>query len=133
MQVNVMVWLTVAWALLLVALQARGTILAFLAVLSIAPLAWNVHALAHYRGGDTQSLAAMDRLEQHFPTDRTAFLYWGFETILVWQFSQWSRSWDMHFDKTIPEAPSANPKFKWLAASTGGWIRQIRRRSMPSS
>ena len=119
MQVNVMVWLTVAWALLLAALHARGAVLAALAVLSLAPLAWNVDALARYRGGDTQSLAAMDRLEQHFPTDRTVFLYWGFEPILVWQFSQWSRSWDMHFDKTVPEAPSVNPKFKWLAASTG--------------
>src|SRR5213078_4763644 len=66
MQVNVMVWLTVAWALLLAALSARGAVLAVLAVLSIAPLAWNVGALAHYRGGDTASLAALARLEQRF-------------------------------------------------------------------
>jgi hypothetical protein len=119
MQVNVMVWLTVAWASLLAALSARGAMLALLAVLSIAPLAWNVGALARYRGGDTVSLAALDRLDQHFQTDRTVFLYWGFEPILVWQFSQWSHSWDMYFDKTVPEAPSANPKFKWLAITTG--------------
>ena len=119
MQVNVMVWLTVAWALLLAALQARGTMLAVFVLLSLAPLGWNVAALAHYRGGDTVSLAALDRLDEHFQTDRTVFLYWGFEPILVWQFSQWSRSWDMYFDKTVPGAPSANPKFKWLAVTTG--------------
>ncbi len=119
MQINVMIWLSVAWALLLMTLAARRTMLIVLAVLSLAPLAWNVAALAHYRGGDTRSLAALDRLERHFPTDRTVFLYWGFEPILVWQFSQWSRSWDMYFDKDVAEAPSANPKFKWLAVSTG--------------
>jgi hypothetical protein len=119
MQINVMVWLTVAWASLLAALNARGVMLALLAVLSIAPLGWNVAALARYRGGDTDSLAVLDRLDRHFQTDRTVFLYWGFEPILVWQFSQWSRSWDMYFDKTVPDAPSANPKFKWLAVTTG--------------
>ena len=119
MQVNVMAWLTVAWALLLAAVRLRGARLVVFAVLSVAPLAWNVNALAHYRGGDTASLAAIDRLEKHFAPAETVFLYWGFEPILVWQFSQWSHSWDMFFDQTIPAAPSVNPKFKWLAVSTG--------------
>jgi hypothetical protein len=119
MQVNVMVWLTVAWASLLAALSARGAMLALLAVLSIAPLAWNVSALAHYRGGDTASLAALDRLEQRFPPSETVFLYWGFEPILVWQFALWSHSWDMTFDQTIPQSPAVSPKFKWLAVSSG--------------
>ncbi len=119
MQVNVMVWLTVAWALLLAALSARGMMLALVAVLSISPLAWNVSALAHYRGGDTAAVAALDRLEQRFPPAETVFLYWGFEPILVWQFGLWSHSWDMTFDQTIPQAPAANPKFKWLAVSSG--------------
>src|SRR5262245_8184328 len=49
MQVNVMAWLTVAWGLLLAAVIKRRRGMARLALLSLAPLAWNVSALTRFR------------------------------------------------------------------------------------
>jgi hypothetical protein len=120
MQINVMAWLTVAWTLLLGAgmTRGRGVVLA-LAVLSIVPFLLNVRALAAYRGGDTQSLKALADLEQRFPPDRTVFVYWGFEPITMWQYALWSRTWDWDGKVAIAPAPSADPKFKWIAIDAG--------------
>jgi hypothetical protein len=87
-----------------------------------------VAALAHYRGGDTQSLAALDSLEQHFPPDRTVFVYWGFEPIVVWQYAQWGRSWDW-------DGKPGDSKFKWIAVDAGairhpGWTAEQNARSL---
>ena len=72
MQINVMPWLTVAWGLLLGALVSRSrATLALLALLSVAPLAWNVGQLARFRGGDRAAVAAVAALEQRFPPAST--------------------------------------------------------------
>jgi hypothetical protein len=120
MQLNVMPWLAVAWALVLGALlpRSRGVAVA-LAVLSLAPLAWNVSQLARFRGGDAAALAAMAALEQRFPPASTVFVYWGFEPITMWQYALWSRSWDWDGNVTVASSPSADPKFKWIAIDAG--------------
>ncbi len=126
MQVNVMPWLTVAWALLCAALLSRPRVLPriglVLAVLSLAPLAWNVAKLARWRGGDTAALAAVSAIGQRFPPESTVFLYWGFEPVTTWQYALWSHSWDWDGAATIAPAPSADPRFKWIAVD-GGAIR----------
>ena len=95
MQLNVMPWLAVAWALLLGALLARSRGVAVaLAVASLLPLVWNVGQLARFRGGDEAALKAMAALEQRFPPASTVFVYWGFEPITMWQYALWSRTWD---------------------------------------
>ncbi|MFI5001405.1 MAG: hypothetical protein ACHQK9_16120, partial [Reyranellales bacterium] len=119
MQINVMPWLTVAWALLVAALLARPRAVIVLAVLSLAPLVWNVTQLAHWRGGDRAAVAALAEIEQRFPPDRTVFLYWGFEPITMWQFALWSHTWDWDGAATVDPAPSAQPKFKWIAVDSG--------------
>jgi hypothetical protein len=121
MQLNVMAWLTVAWALLLAAVPVRPAVLAACVVLSAAPLAWNVHRLSAWRGGDPASLAVVAAVEKQFPLDRTVFLYWGFEPIVVWQFAMWGRTWDMDLEgvPTPPAAPSLQPRFKWLTVMAG--------------
>ena len=113
MQINVMQWLTVAWALLLGALwlSSRGIAVA-LTVLSLLPLAWNVAALSRFRGGDETALTALAALEQRFPPASTVFVYWGFEPITMWQYALWSRTWD--WDGTPSDA-----KFKWIAVDAG--------------
>ena len=120
MQINVMPWLTVAWGLLLGAFvnRSRG-VAALLAVLSLAPLAWNVGQLARFRGGDSAALKAMTALEQRLPADSTVFVYWGFEPIAMWQYALWSRTWDWDGAVAIAPAPSADPKFKWIAIDAG--------------
>jgi hypothetical protein len=120
MQINVMPWLTIAWALLVAALLARHRrLLPLLVLASLAPLAWNAAALSKWRGGDTAALAALAALEKTLPTDRTVFVYWGFEPITTWQFMLWSRTPDWNGASTIGRAPLADPKFKWISIDTG--------------
>jgi hypothetical protein len=110
----------VAWGLLIAALMPRSRALAsFLALLSLAPLAWNVGQLARHRGGDTAALAALNTLEQRFPPASTVFVYWGFEPITTWQYALWSRTWDWDGQASIAPAPAAYPKFKWIAIDAG--------------
>ena len=114
MQINVMPWLTVAWALLLGALLARSRGVAVaLAVATLLPLVWNVGQLARFRGGDEAALKAMAALEQRFPPAATVWVYWGFEPITLWQYALWSRTWDWD------GKPSTDAKFKWIAVDAG--------------
>jgi hypothetical protein len=120
MQINVMPWLAVAWGLLLGASMTRSRVMAIvLAVLSVAPLAWNVGQLSRFRGGDAAALTAMAALEQRFPPASTVFVYWGFEPITMWQYALWSRTWDWDGAVSVAPAPSSDPKFKWIALDAG--------------
>ncbi len=121
MQINVMPWLVVAWILILGATWRKGRAGAttLLALLSLAPLAWNVGALAQHRGGDRAALAALDALGKRLPPESTVFVYWGFEPITIWQYALWSRTWDWDGKVTVPPAPSRDPAFKWIALDAG--------------
>ncbi len=115
MQINVMPWLTVSWAAVVAATVARRRALPVLAALSVAPLAWNVSALAQYRHGDSDALEALAAIEKALPPERTVFVYWGFEAITFWQFAMWSQTWDVDYSGT-PDPP---PRFKWIAVDAG--------------
>ncbi|SJZ39255.1 hypothetical protein SAMN02745126_00839 [Enhydrobacter aerosaccus] len=126
MQVNVMPWLTVTWALIVATVLAgrrwaelRPKTMGLLAVLSLVPLAWNVVSLARWRGEDAAAVAAVAEIERYFPTDRTVFLYWGFEYIATWQYALWSHTWDWDFIPPPGPAPSDWPRFKWIAVNAG--------------
>ncbi len=126
MQINVMPWLTVTWALIVAAVMAgrrwselRPITMGLLAVLSLVPLAWNVVSLSRWRGEDTAAVAAVAEIERHFPTDRTVFLYWGFEYIATWQYALWSHTWDWDFVAPPDPAPTDRPRFKWIAVNAG--------------
>jgi hypothetical protein len=118
MQVNVMAWLTVAWALLLWRARSHRAVFATLAVLSFTPIILNTASFARFRGEDARAVAALAMIEQHLPPDRTVFVYWGFEPITMWQYALWSRTWD--WDGTPNDA-----KFKWIALDAGA-IRHTR-------
>lgn len=113
MQINVMPWLTVAWALIAGGLVLRPRLAVVVAILSCMPLLWNVGQLARWRGGDTAMQAALTSLERQFPPERTVFVYWGFEPITVWQYALWSRTWDWD------GAPKLDQRFKWIAITAG--------------
>ena len=128
MQVNVMPWLTVAWAAILAAVLARPdeasalapprpATVALFTVLSFVPLAANAFQLAQWREGDVRAIAALGELERRFPPDRTVFLYLGFEPAIIWHYSLWSRNWDWDGQVDIAPAPSATPRFKWIAVT----------------
>ena len=129
MQINVMVWLTVAWALLLGATLARPRALLALVALSFVPLAWNVANLASHRGHDAKAVAALETLKKRFPPESTVFVYWGFEAITMWHFALWSHTWDWDYAGPAPPAPSKVPLFKWIAIDAGairhpGWTAE---------
>ena len=119
MQINVMPWLTVAWALLVAALSARRHIAIAALVLSCVPLAWNAHALSQWRGQDAAHMAALTALKRDFPPDTTVYVYWGFEPITTWHFLLWGHDWDMDGAGALDPAPAEKPGFKWIAIDSG--------------
>lgn len=119
MQINVMVWLTIAWALLIGALSQRRRVLALLVALSFVPLAWNIFYLAPYRGRDALALQALATIEQRYPPESTVFVYWGFEPVTMWHFAVWSNTWDWDVTPPAPPAPAKDPRFKWIAIDAG--------------
>jgi hypothetical protein len=116
MQVNVMVWLSIAFALLLMSVTRRFFIV--LAVLACVPLIHNVASFSRWRGGDAQAVAALRTIERELVPEKTVFVYWGFEPITMWHYAVWSRTWD--WDGTPNDA-----RFKWIAINAGA-IRHAR-------
>lgn len=122
MQINVMSWLTVAWALLAGAMSARRGIVIGAMALSCVPFVWNVHALAQWRGKDSANVATVEALKRQFPPDTTVYVYWGFEYLTAWKFLLWARDPDMDGKGMLEPAPAKEPKFKWISIN-GGAIR----------
>ena len=122
MQVNVMAWLTVAWALVLVAARARHGArgLAVLGGLSALLLAYNVWSLAPLRGLDSAWENAIRRMETESDPDRTVWLMHDFDWAMVYG----SLHWGLAEPGTAPlgPAPQKTPRFKWIGF-TGNVLR----------
>ncbi len=114
MQLNVMAWLTVAWALVLVAARQRygGRGLAALGGLTVALLAYNVWSLAPLRGLDSAWQRAIERLEREADPARTVWLMHDFDWAMVYGSLHWGSA-EPGTDALGP-APQAVPKFKWI-------------------
>ena len=119
MQINIMPWLTVGWALVLAAAVRRhpapalGTAIA----VSVALFAYNVSRIVPLRGQDGAWRLALERIEREVDPTRTIFLVQGFEQAVSEKFYAWDGEWDF-FDKLGP-APAAKPKFKLLTLTSG--------------
>jgi len=122
MQINVMPWVTVGWAFVLVRAQrrwpARG--LTMLAGVTVALFAYNVWSIAPLRGLDTKWRQAVERLEQRADPARTVFLLHDFDWLMVYASLYWGET-EPGIDGLGP-APQASPKFKWI-----GLISQVLR------
>jgi hypothetical protein len=114
MQLNVMAWLTVAWALVLVAVRSRygGRGLAGLAGLTVVLFAYNVWSLAPLRGLDSAWHGAIERLERAADPSRTVWLMHDFDWAMVYASLYWGLA-EPGTD-TLAPAPQAQPKFKWI-------------------
>ncbi len=117
MQINVMAWLTPAWALVLVAARRRwgGRGLAALAGLSVALLAYNVWSLTPLRGLDGKWRQAIERLEREAPPDRTVFVLHDFDWAMIYASLHWGTV--EPGTGVLGPAPQAQPKFKWIGFS----------------
>jgi hypothetical protein len=122
MQINVMAWVTPAWALVLLAAQrrwpARG--LAAMAAVTVALFAYNVWSIAPLRGLDSKWRGAIERLERHGDPTRTVFLLHDFDWTMVYASLHWGTA-EPGVARLGP-APQALPKFKWIGF-TGDVLR----------
>src|SRR5258708_28356878 len=114
MQISVMAWLTVGWALLLVAVRRRygAKGLAARAGLTAALLAYNVWSLAPLRGLDSAWQRAIERLERAADPARTVWLMHDFDWAMVYGSLHWGSA-EPGTD-ALGRAPQAAPKFKWI-------------------
>lgn len=118
MQINVMPWLTIGWALILVQgvrwrpLPVLGAALATTAALFI----FNFKQMPA-PGHDSAWRRSLERIERDTDLSRTVFLLFGFEPAVSEKFYQWDGDWD-YFDKLGP-APAPKPRFKLLAVVSG--------------
>jgi len=119
MQINVMVWLTIGWSLVLTIGDLRRPlpVLSAAVAISIALFAYNVSQLAPMRGSDAAWRHALARIEREADPTRTIFLLHGFEQAVSEKFYAWDGEWG-YFKKLGP-APAAKPKFKVLALVSG--------------
>ena len=113
MQINVMPWLALAWAVALAGRLRQPLALLAVAALGAAPLAYNAWAHEAQRGRDGRMQAAVAELERLSDPARTIFVYSGFEATVTWQFLLWGQRWEGVCD--LGPAPLAVPKFKWIS------------------
>lgn len=114
MQINVMAWLTVGWALLLLVVRKRRGIrgLAALGGLTVALIAYNVWSLAPLRGLDSAWQQAIERLERESDPARTVWLMHDFDWAMIYGSLHWG--WTEPGTADLGPAPQARPRFKWI-------------------
>lgn len=119
MQINVMIWLTVAWAAIVAAATRRyGPAMPRIALaLAVALLSYNIYRMAPARGADGLWRNALQRIESQTDPARTVFLVHGFEQLVSETFYEWHGEWN-YFGKLGP-APAPKPKIKLLAFVNG--------------
>ena len=119
MQINVMPWLTIAWAIV-AASAARSrpvTTLAACVAISAGLFSYNMWVLSPLRGVDTAWRQALQRIEHEADPAKTVFLVYGFDTTLSKMFYYWEGKWD--YFATLGRAPTPQTKFKILALVSG--------------
>ncbi len=115
MQINVMIWLTVAVAAILAAIPrpVRSVASLLVAGLSCALLYYNANRTEAVRGADSAWRGALERIGRQVDPARTVFLFHGFEQVMSEMFYEWRGDWT-YFPRLGP-APSPLPKFKFIA------------------
>jgi hypothetical protein len=119
MQINVMAWLTIAWALVIACALRWRPAITFVTCLafSAALLSYNLWQLLPLRGLDTAWRLSLDRIERSADPARTVFLLHGFEPTISKMFYHWDGQWN--YFETLGPSPSPQTKFKILALVSG--------------
>lgn len=119
MQINVMSWLTIAWALIVAsATRHRPAIASAIgAAFGLFLLCYNIWMMTPLRGVDSGWRLALDRIEREADPARTVFLLHGFQPIISKMFYQWDGQWE--YFATLGPSPTPQTKFKVLALVSG--------------
>lgn len=119
MQLNVMSWLTMGWALALSAIgPGRRAATATVAMLLAAGLLlYNVHRILPLRGAEAPWRNVLRQMELHANPATTVFVFQGFDQIVSEMFYEWNGDWT-YFPRLGP-APAALPKAKLLTLVNG--------------
>lgn len=116
MQLNVMAWLTVGWAVVLVAVRERRRYgrhgLAALAGLTVGLFAYNVWSLSPLRGLDSAWQGAIERMEREADPDRSVWLMHDFDWAMVYGSLHWGLA--EPGTEALGPAPQKEPRFKWI-------------------
>lgn len=119
MQINVMAWLTIGWAIVVMhAGRWRSTATAGLAAsASVILLAYNIDRILPLRGSEEQGRQALRRIEHEVDPARTVFLLHGFEQLVSDMFYAWHGDWT--YLPRLKPAPTDRPRVKLLLAVDG--------------
>lgn len=119
MQLNVMPWLTIGWALALKTLGSGRRIMtaAVAVVFATALLSYNVHRIMPLRGAEAPWRHVLQLLESRADPAATVFLFQGFDQIVSEMFYEWGGDWT-YFPRLAP-APTDVPKAKLLILVNG--------------
>jgi hypothetical protein len=119
MQLNVMIWLTVAWALVLAWLaKVRPRTAVVIAIaLPIALVSYNIYRVMPLRGAESSWRQALMTIGKEAPPDRTVFLFHGFEQLVAEMFYEWRGDWN--YLPSLKPAPTNDPKAKFLVLVNG--------------
>ncbi len=114
MQLNVMPWLTIGWAIALAAIgSGRRGVTATLAILfGVALLSYNVYRILPLRGAEAPWRHVLQQMESRTNPATTVFLFQGFDQIVSEMFYEWGGDWT-YFPRLGP-APTDVPKVKLL-------------------
>ncbi len=119
MQINVMSWLTIAWALVVATILRHRSAprLVVCAAFGFLLLSYNIWMMLPLRGVDTVWRLTLDRIEREADPGRTVFLLHGFEPAVSKMFYHWDGRWN--YFETLSPSPTPQTKFKILALVSG--------------
>lgn len=119
MQINVMPWMTIAWALTLAFASRHRPTLTFAVgiVFGLLLLSYNIWMMTPLRGTDTAWRLALERIEHEADPARTVFLLHGFEPTISKMYYHWNGHWD--YFTALGPSPTPQTKFKVLALVSG--------------
>ena len=112
MQINVMAWMTVGWALGLVAARRRwgSRGISVMVALSVLLMAHNVWCLAPLQGEDGKWMEAVKRLEKKADPRNTVFVIHDFDWASTYTAARWGNAFPL-IELLLP-APVGDPLFK---------------------
>jgi hypothetical protein len=114
MQLTVMPWLPIGWALVLIVAGARWPRRGFVALagLTAVMVVHNIASLAPERGSDSRWAASVRLIEREADPDRTVFVLHGFDWTMLYLSLHWGRTNDSVFRVRV--APDSSLRFKWI-------------------